>query len=285
MLKPYIDRGEMVFWVSPADSSPKDPEELVMYGDWDGETGIEELRLPDHLPSQDKDKLLTVLKDYEIVFSNKPGKTNLAVHTIDTGSCHPIRSRPYTVNVKVMEEIKRELAEMRELGVIRPSTSPWASPMVLIQKQDGTIWFCVDYKKLSAITIPDAYPMLRTDSLLDCLGPANIISTLDLSKGFWQMALDPDAVAKSAFTTPVGLYEFTVLPFGMRNSPTTFQRLINNLLHGCEQFTMAYIDDITIYSQDFELHLTHLATVLGKIQQAGLTLKAKKCQLGLPEVV
>ncbi|KYO40763.1 hypothetical protein Y1Q_0009439 [Alligator mississippiensis] len=181
MLKSYIDRGEMVFWVSPADSSPEDPEEPVMYGDWDGETGIEELRLPDHLLSQDKDKLLTILKDYEMMFSNKP------------------------VNAKVMEGIKQELAEMRELGVIWPSTSPWASPVVLVQKQDGTIRFCVDYRKLNAITTPDAYPMPRTDSLLDRLGPANIISTLDLSKGFWQMALDPDAMAKSAFTTPVGL--------------------------------------------------------------------------------
>ncbi|KYO39925.1 hypothetical protein Y1Q_0004434 [Alligator mississippiensis] len=100
MLKPYIDRGETVFWVSPADSSPEDLEEPVMHGDWDGEAGIEELRLPDHLPSQDKDKLLTILKDYETVFSNKPGKTNLAMHTIDTGSHRPTQSRPYAVNAR-----------------------------------------------------------------------------------------------------------------------------------------------------------------------------------------
>ncbi|KYO48299.1 hypothetical protein Y1Q_0024672 [Alligator mississippiensis] len=157
------------------EGSPEDPEEPVMYDDWDGEAGTEELCLPDHLPSQEKDKLLAALKDFETVFSNKPG--------------------------------------------------------------------------------------------------------------FWQMALDPDTIAKSAFTTPVGLYEFTVLPFGMCNSPVSFQRLINNLLQGCEQFAMAYIDDIAIFSQDFELHLIHLTTVLGQIKQAGLTVKAKKCQWALSEVV
>ncbi|KYO44042.1 hypothetical protein Y1Q_0023046 [Alligator mississippiensis] len=141
--------------------------------------------------------------------------------------------------------------------------SPWASLVVLVWKQYGSIRFCVDYWKLNAITTPDTYLMPRMDTLLDNLGPAKIISTLDLSKGFWQMALDPDAIAKSAFTTPVGLYEFTVLPFDMRNSPASVQRLIKNLLKGCEQFAMAYIDDIAIFSQEFELQLSHLTTVLG----------------------
>ncbi|KYO39384.1 hypothetical protein Y1Q_0013349 [Alligator mississippiensis] len=219
MLKPYYDRKEMVFWVSSVEGTSEDPEELVMYGDWDGEAGIEELCLLDHLPSQDKDQLLAALKDFETVFSNKPGKTDLAVHSIETGSHRPIYSRHYPVNEKVRQEIKWEIAEMEELGVIQPSTSPWPSPVVLVRKQDGTIRFCVDYRKLNAITTPDVYPMPRMDSLLDHLGPDKVISTLHLSKGFWQMALDPDAVAKSAFTTPIGLYEFTVLPFGFRVAP------------------------------------------------------------------
>ncbi|KYO27311.1 hypothetical protein Y1Q_0021238 [Alligator mississippiensis] len=204
MLKPYFNKNDVVLWISSVEGSPEDPEEPVMYGDWDGEAGVEELFLPDHLPSQDKDKLLTALKDFGTVFSNKPGKMDLAVHSIDTGSHRPIQSKPY------------------------PLTR-------------------------------------RMDTLLDHLGPAKVISTLNLSKGFWQMALDPDAIAKSAFTTPVELYEFTVLPFDMRNSPASFQRLINNLLQGCEQFAMAYINDIAIFSQDFESHLIHLTTVLGKI--------------------
>ncbi|KYO40107.1 hypothetical protein Y1Q_0013299 [Alligator mississippiensis] len=283
--KLMFGRSDVVFWISSVEGSPKDPEEPVMYGDWDGEAGIEEFFLPDHLPSQDKDKQFAALKDFETVFFNKPGKTNLAIHSTDTGSYPPIQSRLYTVNAKVMQAIKWEITEMRELGVIRPSVSPWASPVVLVRKQNGSIRFCVDYRKLNAITTSDAYPMPRTDSLLDCLGPAEIISTFALSKGFWQMALDPDAIAKSAFTTLVGLYAFTVLPFGMRNPPSSFQRLINNQLQGYEQFSMAYISDIAIFSQDFDSHLIHLTTVLDKIKQAGLTIKAKKCQLALSEVV
>ncbi|KYO19812.1 hypothetical protein Y1Q_0016067 [Alligator mississippiensis] len=174
MSKPYFNRSDAVFWISSVEGSAEDPEEPVMYGDWDGEAGIEELHLPDHLPSQDKDQLFAALKDFGTVFSNKPGKMDLAVHTIDTGSHHPIQSRSYPVNEKVKQEITHEITEMKGLGVIWPSLSLWASPVVLVQKQDGSIRFCVDYRKLNAITTPDAYPMPRMDTLLDCLGPAKV---------------------------------------------------------------------------------------------------------------
>ncbi|KYO47572.1 hypothetical protein Y1Q_0019685 [Alligator mississippiensis] len=105
MLKPYFNRSDAVFQISSVEGSPEDPEEPVMCVDWDGESGIEELYLLDHLPSHDKDKLLTALKGFETVFSNKPGKTDLAVDSIDTGSHHPIQSKPYPVNKKVRQEI------------------------------------------------------------------------------------------------------------------------------------------------------------------------------------
>ncbi|KYO45327.1 hypothetical protein Y1Q_0012825 [Alligator mississippiensis] len=108
--------------------------------------------------------------------------------------------------------------------------SPWSSPAVLIQKHDETIGFCKDYRMLNAITTPNAYPTPRMDSVLTTLGQAKFVFTLDRSKGFWQMALDPDSIAEAAFTTPVGLYEFTALPFGMCNVPASFQRLSKNLL-------------------------------------------------------
>ncbi|KYO41315.1 hypothetical protein Y1Q_0006165 [Alligator mississippiensis] len=152
---------------------------------------------------------------------------------------------------------------------------PLGHPYGTHQKQDGTIRFCVDYRKLNAITTPDAYPMPRMDFLLNALGQAKVTYTFNLSKGFWQIALDPDAITKSDFTMPLGLYEFTILPFGMHNSPTSFQRLINNLLQGCEQFAVTYINNIAIFSQDFELQLIHIITVLNKIKQAGLTVKTK----------
>ncbi|CAM5092157.1 unnamed protein product [Eretmochelys imbricata] len=123
---------------------------------------------------------------------------------------------------------------MLQMGVIRPSGSAWASPVVLVPKPDGEIYFCMDYCKLNAVTRPDNHPMPCTDELLEKLGWDQFISTLDLTKGYWQVPLDESAKERSAFTTHVTLYEFNVLPFGLRNAPTTFQRLIDGLLAGLE---------------------------------------------------
>ncbi|XP_065277149.1 uncharacterized protein LOC135893275 [Emys orbicularis] len=168
---------------------------------------------------------------------------------------------------------------MLALGVIQPSASPWASPVVLVPKKDGSIRFCVDYRKLNAITVSDAYPMPRTDEILDKLGGARYLTTLDLTKGYWQVPLDPEARAKSAFTTPIGLLEFLVLPFGLKRAPATFQRLVDQLLRGMEGFALAYIDDICVFSQTWEEHVAQVKRVLGRLQDAGLTIKAEKCKL------
>ncbi|CAM4389413.1 unnamed protein product [Caretta caretta] len=173
---------------------------------------------------------------------------------------------------------------MLQMDVICPSGSAWASPMVLVPKPDGEICFCVDYRKLNAVTCPDNYPMPHTDELLVKLGLAQFISTLDLTKGYWQVPLDESAKERSAFTTHVGLYEFNVLPFGLRNAPTTFQRLVDGLLAGLGEYAAPYLDNVAIFSDSWVEHLEHLQKVFERIRKAGLTVKAKKCQIGLNRV-
>ncbi|CAM5121476.1 unnamed protein product [Natator depressus] len=173
---------------------------------------------------------------------------------------------------------------MLQMGVIRPSRSAWASPVILVPKPDGEIRFCVDYHKLNAVTCPDNYPMPRTDELLEKLGWAQFISTLDLTKGYWQVPLDESARGRSTFTTRVGLYEFNVLPFGLRNAPATFQRLVDGLLAGLGEYAVAYLDDVAIFLDSWAEHLKHLQKVFERIREAELTVKAKKCQIGLNKV-
>ncbi|CAM4642099.1 unnamed protein product [Lepidochelys kempii] len=173
---------------------------------------------------------------------------------------------------------------MLEMGVIRPSGSAWASPVVLVPKPDGEIRFCMDYHKLNAVTCPDNYPMPHTDELLEKLGCAQFISTLDLTKGYWQVPLDESAKERSAFITHVGLYEFNVLPFRLRNAPTTFQKLVDSLLAGLGEYAVTYLDDVTIFSDSWAEQLEHLRKVFESIREAELTVKAKNCQIGLNRV-
>ncbi|CAM4531054.1 unnamed protein product [Lepidochelys olivacea] len=163
-------------------------------------------------------------------------------------NAHPIRVHPYRVSPQAKTAIEREIQDMLQMGVIRPSESAWASP-------------------LNAVTRPDNYPMPRTDELLENLGRAQFISTLDLTKGYWQVPLDESAKERSAFITHLGLYEFNVLPFGLRNAPATFQRLVDGLLAGLGEYAVAYLDDVAIFSDSWADHLEHLQKVLERIRE------------------
>ncbi|CAM5103905.1 unnamed protein product [Natator depressus] len=150
------------------------------------------------------------------MFSATPGRTKREYHSIDTGNARPIRAQPYQGSPQAKTAIDREIQDMLKMGAIRPPNSAWASPVVLVSKPDGEIHFCVDYCKLNAVTHPDNYPMPHRDELLEKLGRAQFISTLDLTKGYWQVPLDESAKERSAFIIHVGLYEFNVFPFGAK---------------------------------------------------------------------
>ena len=177
-------------------------------------------------------------------------------------------------------EVAEQLRKMQAEGVIRPSSSPWASPVVLVRKKDGSLRFCIDYRSLNAVTKTDQFPLPRIDDLLDQLGKAKYFSTLDLAAGYWQVQMHPDSVEKTAFATYQGLYEFTVM---LKNTPGVFQHLMQRALMGLNPEEV-YLDDLLVFSETFEQHLEHLHRVLERLREAGLKFKPSKCHFICQEV-
>ena len=221
-----------------------------------------------------------VLERYGEVLSTKPGRTSEAELVIRTGSHDPVRSHPYRVPPKWKEEVKAQIDKLLEWGIIRPSTSPWSSSVVTAQKKDGGVRICIDYRAVNAVTDPDPYQMPLIEEILDMLASATFISKIDLTKGFHQIPISSPDCAKTAFCTPWGKFEYCFMPFGLRNGPAVFQRLMDRLLHRDKEISQVYIDDIVVFSASWEDHCKDIATVLGRLQEAGLTANVKKCQWG-----
>lgn len=170
-------------------------------------------------------------------------------------------------------------------GIIRESSSPWAAPIVLVQKKNGAWRFCDDYRKLNQLTKKDAFPLPRIEDSLASLTRSAWDSTLDLASGYWQVQVEERDREKTAFTTPFGLFEWDRMPFGLCNAPATFQRLMQRCLGGqLMESVLVYIDDVIVYSPDFETHLQHLERVFREMERYGLKLQPEKCHLLRREV-
>ena len=169
---------------------------------------------------------------------------------------------------------------MLKVGAIRKSVSPWASPVVLVCKKDGSLRFCIDLHKLNSCTIKDAYSLPRIEESLDCLNGAKIFTSLDLKSGYWQVPLEEESIPLTAFTVgPLGFYACVQMPFGLTNAPATFQRLMESCLGDLHlKYCIIYLDDIIIFSKTPEDHIERLRRVFQKIDEAGLHLKPSKCE-------
>ena len=236
-----------------------------------------------HLDDEQRMRLMTLLLKFQDVFSKSSddiGQTDIVKHRINTGTAVPIRQPPRRLPFGKREIEKQEIQRMLDKGVIEPSASPWSSCIVLVKKKDGSTRFCVDYRKLNEVTIRDAYPLPRVDSCLDSLSGAKWFSSLDLNSGFWQIAMADQDKEKTAFSTSQGLYHFTVMPFGLANSPSTFERLMENVLRGLQWETcLIYMDDIIVPGSSFDEEIDRLAVVFTRLQNANLKLKPSKCAL------
>ena len=149
-------------------------------------------------------------------------------------------------------------------------------------KKDGGVRLCIDYRRLNAVTKSDPFPLPRIDELIDKLGQATHISTLDLERGYHQIIVHKDSVCKTAFITQQGKWEYVRMPFGLKNAPSVFQRLMNSMLADMARFSAAYIDDIVVFSKTFEEHIVHLEAVYSRLEETGLVLKPTKCKLAEP---
>ena len=264
--------------------------------DGDRSTFLEGLkaRLPDHMrtlmeglaPTLSETEVLMIvelLQEYEDVFQSPDeplGRTDVVKHTIDVQGHAPIKQAPRRLPYHKQEIVKEELKKMLDQNLIRPSDSPWASPIVLVTKKDGTTRFCIDYRKLNEVTRKDAFPLPRIDESLDTLAGAKYFCTLDLASGYWQVEMAEEDREKTAFCTKFGLFEFNVMPFGLCNAPATFEKLTERALADMQwEECLVYIDDVIIFGRTFLEVLQRLGKVLERFRQYQLKIKAKKCDL------
>lgn len=230
-------------------------------------------------------QLKEVLVQFGDVFSDRPGKCIVGEHrvTLIPGTT---RARPpmYKVPMAMREEVERQITELLEWDFIYPVHSPGAHPIVCALKKDGSIRICVDYRSLNAITVADSFPMGNVTELLYSIAGARYISVLDMTRGYWQIPLEEESQSLTAFATHNGLYAWKVMPYGLRSSAATFQRVVNGLLAGHRQYACAYIDDVAVFSETWEDHISHLKSVLQTIRDAKLTVNPSKCRFAQSHV-
>ena len=244
--------------------------------------------LPELLSPLQQQHLNELFKEFSDVFSHGEddlGNTPLLEHAIETYG--PPLHQPYQrQNPTVRREEMAQVQQMPSSNVICPSNSPWASPVVMVRKKDGSLRFCVDFRQLNAATVKDAHPLLRIEDLLHPLHGAKWFSTLDLKCGYWQVPITEQDKAKTAFRTSSGqLFEFNEVPFGLCNAPSTFSRLMDRVLAGLHWETCVfYLDGIIVFSSTWEEHLAQLREVFERLRHAKLKLGAEKCTLAAKEV-
>jgi hypothetical protein len=235
------------------------------------------------LNQEDKRKVEELLLRYESVLEYDQEKPNIVPNVkhriVIEENKKPILQKRYRESPDKRKFIKDEVERMIKAKRIRESYSPWASPVTLAKKKNNNFRFCIDYRKLNSVTKPDAYPLPRIDELLERYQTARWFTSMDLASGFHQVEMSEEDKEKTAFICSEGLYEFNVMPFGLRNAPGTFQRLMDKVLKDhIGDFVEVYVDDIMIYSKSLEDHMIHIEKVLQKLRDYNLVIKLKKCR-------
>ncbi|GBO00247.1 Retrovirus-related Pol polyprotein from transposon 17.6 [Araneus ventricosus] len=234
-----------------------------------------------HLDAVEKAKLLKLLEKYDSIFAQnieELGECDLVQHQIHLTDNIPTRQRPYRVPYALKPEMRRQINILLEAGIIQPSNSPYAAPVLMVRKPDGSYRLVADLRKLNEKTIPDNFPLPNLTEMVDMLSGAKFFTSMDLTSGFHQMKMHPDHAFLTGIATEFGVFEFKRLPFGLRNASASFQRLMSIVLAGLSHLQIGcYIDDIIIASKSVEDHLSKLGIVFKRLIDANLRVKPSKC--------
>ncbi|XP_072043172.1 uncharacterized protein [Amphiura filiformis] len=247
------------------------------------EETIADVHINQDLTEEQSLEVKRLLGNYSSVLTDKPGFTHLGSHDIKLTDSTPVRTKPYPIPYALRDSVKEEIKTMLELDVIEPSTSPYASPLVVVKKADGKNRICCDTRKINAITEFDAEGIPSPQVIFDQLGDAQYFSKLDLSKGYWQVPLTENAKPLTVFLAFDQLYQYRRMPFGLVNAPATFSRIMRKLLNNFDK-VVNYIDDILVYTVTWEEHLEKLNELMKRLRDANLTAKPSKCYIGFERV-
>ncbi|KAK7110805.1 hypothetical protein V1264_014623 [Littorina saxatilis] len=288
LLKLYVERPPEAVQVAtmveePAELDEFDGEELLELGDLHKKEGVDDVKLGPDLTEDQQKELHDFMGDFTHRFSDVPGSTSSVEHEVHLTSDVPVRSKPYPIPFQARESLKKDIDNMLKMGVIRESSSPYSSPVVVVKKKDGTNRVCIDFRKVNKITVFDPEPMPTATDLFRQLTGSKIFSKIDLSKGYWQIPVREEDIPKTAFATPDGTYECLRMPFGMVNSGATLKRGMRKMLKGMKN-VVYYWDDLLVHTETFAEHLETWRELFSRLTKANLTVRPSKCILGTDNV-
>ena len=242
-------------------------------------------------PTEQAEKARSLLREYHDIFSlekHDTGHTKAAQHKIvlKDPNTPPFKERFHRIPLPLLDEVRAHLKMMLDARVIRPSNSPWCNAVVLVRKKDGSLCFCIDFRRLNSLTVKDSYPLPCICETLESLVGVAHYMTMDMNSRFWQVLMAAESKQYTAFTLgSMGLYECKSMPFGLCNGPPTFQRLMLNCLGELNlTYCLIYLDDVIIFSKTEEEHLEQMRIVFDRFREHGLKLKPSKCEMFKTEI-
>ena len=241
------------------------------------------------VPDEFRPQLVSILESFRDFFTNGIPRTRVTTGEMEIRLIDPskvVQRRPYRLSPSDREVVRKQVKDLESAGIIRPSRSPFSSPIILVKKKDGSDRMCVDYRELNANTIPERFPLPLISDQIARLGGARFFCSLDMASGFHQVPVHPNSIEKTAFVTPDGQWEYTTTPFGLRNAPSVFQRSVMNALGPlAHEYAVVFMDDLLIVARTVEESLERLRKVLEVLTWAGFSLKLSKCSFVVQRVL